>query len=87
MNLLGMAASCDRLIVLLVQDAGRLPGSLVRDTKSEFVSLSGKGADKVTTLVVQPSPADGDPLAFDPATCDALAEHWSARWPCCCVTK
>ena len=75
MNLLSMAGACDRLIVLLAQDAGRLPGSLVRDTKSEFVSLSGKGADKVTTLVVQPSPGEGGPLAFDAPTSQSLAEH------------
>jgi CheY-like chemotaxis protein/glycine cleavage system H lipoate-binding protein len=75
MNLLSVASTCDRVLVLLVQDTGRLPGSLVRDTKSEFVSLSGKGADRVTTLVVQPSTNDGGPLAFDALTCEALAEH------------
>ena len=75
MNLLGLAARCDRLIVLLVQDAGRLPGSLIRDTKSEFVSLSGEGADKVTTLVVQPGLSDAGPLAFDPVLLDSLAEQ------------
>jgi glycine cleavage system H protein len=75
LNLMGVAATCDRLIVLLAQDAGRLPGSLVRDTKAEFVALQGKGADKVTTLVVQPSTGDADPLAFDAATLQALAEH------------
>ena len=74
-NIMGLAARCDRLIVMLVQDAGRLPGSLVRDTKAEFVALQGKGADKVTTLVVQPSPGEAGPLAFDAATADALAEH------------
>lgn len=75
MNLLGMATKCDRLIVLLAQDADRLPGSLVRDAKAEFVSLSGKGADKVTTLVVQPQVGDAGPLAFDPLTLESLAEH------------
>ena len=75
MNLVSMANACDRLIVLLAQDAGRLPGSLVRDTKSEFVSLSGEGADKVTTLVIQPNPTDAGRLAFDPVTAESLAEH------------
>jgi FixJ family two-component response regulator len=75
MNLLGMASQCDRLIVLLVQDVHRLPGSMVRDTKSEYVSLSGKGADKVTTLVIQPGVSDGGPVAFDPPTTESLAEH------------
>ena len=75
MNLLGLASHCDRVIVLLVQDIKRLPGTLVRDTKAEFVLLSGKGADKVTTLVVQPSRSETGPLDFDAAVTDALAEH------------
>jgi DNA-binding response OmpR family regulator len=74
-NLMGVVAKCDRLIVLLAQDADRLPGSLVRDTKAEFVSLQGKGVDKITTLVIQPTIGDAGPLAFDAATTEALAEH------------
>jgi hypothetical protein len=68
------AGTCDRLIVLLAKDAGRLPGSLVRDTKSEFVSVSGEGASKVTTLVVQPDTEPGL-LDFHPRTMSTLAEH------------
>jgi hypothetical protein len=68
------AGTCDRLIVLLAKDAGRLPGSLVRDTKSEFVSVSGEGASKVTTLVVQPESESGS-LDLHPRTMSMLAEH------------
>ena len=55
---------------------GRLPGSLVRDTKAEFVSSAGKTEPgKVTTLVVQPDAAGEGLPGFDAATIDALAEH------------
>ena len=68
------AGPCDRLLVLLAKDAARLPGSLVRDTKSEFVSVSGEGASKITTLVVQPDTETGS-LDFYPRTVAMLAEH------------
>ena len=80
MNLLGLAEPLRPADRVLVQDAGRLPGSLVRDTKAEFVSLSGKGADKVTTLVVQPACGD-DPMAFDPRSARPWPSTWSAKWP------
>lgn len=67
------SASCDQLIVLLAKDMDRIPGALVRDTKSEFVSVSGEEASKVTTLAVQPN-ADGS-VEFPPRTAAALAEH------------
>ncbi len=75
MELLSLARHCDRVIVLLAQDSGRLPGSLTRDTKAEYVSLAGAGADKVATLLVQPGGSEGNPLSFEPATVNALAEH------------
>ena len=59
MNLVSIAQRCDRVIVLTTGDQGRLPGSLLRDTKGEFVSLSGKGGDKVVALVVQPAGGEG----------------------------
>ena len=62
MNILSAATHCDRLIVLLAQDIGRLPGSLARDTKAEYIALVGAGADKVTTLLVQPSGNEAEPL-------------------------
>lgn len=74
MNILSETAHCDRLIVLLAQDIGRLPGSLVRDTKAEYIALVGAGADKVTTLLVQPG-GEANPLAFEPGVAEALADH------------
>ncbi|MDZ7615897.1 MAG: response regulator, partial [Patescibacteria group bacterium] len=73
-ELVGTAAGANRLVVLLVKDLGRTPGSLVRDTKSEYVAVSGEGAGKVTTLVIQPGP-DGTPDSLEPETVDMLAEH------------
>jgi len=75
MNLLSAATHCDRLLVLLAQDFGRLPGSLTRDTKAEYIALVGDRADRVTTLLVQPSGSESSPLGFDPAVTEALAEH------------
>ncbi len=73
-HILKMAASCDRLVVLLAKDMNRLPGTLVRDTKAEFISISGDNAGKVTFQVVQPAVENGiDGLS--PETIDALAEH------------
>jgi FixJ family two-component response regulator/glycine cleavage system H lipoate-binding protein len=73
-NIVNRAAACDRLIVLLAGDAGRLPGSLIRDTKSEFITITGDTASKVTTLVIQ-SGADGNPPALDARTQQMLAAH------------
>ena len=73
-ELVGSAAGADRLVVLLAKDLGRTPGTLVRDTKSEYVAVSGEEAGKVTTLVIQPGP-DGTPDSLDPETVNMLAEH------------
>jgi DNA-binding response OmpR family regulator len=75
MNLLSLANRCDRVIVLLAQDFGRLPGCLTRDTKAEYIALVGPGADKVTTILVQPTGVAESPLAFEPSVVDALADH------------
>jgi DNA-binding response OmpR family regulator len=74
-TVLAAAGAYDRVMVLLAQDTGRLPGSLMRDTKAEYVSASRENAGRVTTLVVQPQPASGDLLGFDERTTLALAEH------------
>jgi hypothetical protein len=73
-SVLKAAATCDRVMVLLAKDIGRLPGSLVRDTKAEYVSSSRENAGSVTTLVVQPDPA-GLIAGFDDRTTAALGEH------------
>ena len=48
---------------------------MVRDTKAEYIALVGAGADKVTTLLVQPSGNEASPLAFEPGVTEALADH------------
>jgi hypothetical protein len=73
-NIVNKAAACDRLIVLLAGDAGRLPGSLIRDTKSEFITITGDIANKVTTLVIQAGP-DGNLPPLDCRTTTMLALH------------
>ena len=69
------AHTCDRLIVLIARDMGRLPGSLVRDTWGEFTSELCHNTWNVTALVVQPAPQGGDPPEFEAGTTAALAEH------------
>jgi DNA-binding response OmpR family regulator/glycine cleavage system H lipoate-binding protein len=75
MNLLSVATHCDRVVVLLTQKHGRLPGSLTRDTKAEYIAMVGAGADKVTTFLVEPSDVPEHPLAFEPHVIEALADH------------
>jgi len=69
------AGTCDRLLVLLAKDMGRLPASLVHDINGEFVSVPAESAGKVTTLVVQPRAEGPGPAEFDNGTAAALAEH------------
>ena len=74
-DLARVAQTCDRLVVLLAKDTDRLPGSLLRDTKSQHISVSGEGDGKVTTLVVQPKSADAGLDGLDARTAQRLAEH------------
>jgi hypothetical protein len=73
-HILKMAASCDRLVVLMTKDMNRLPGSLVRDAKAEFISISGDDAGKVTFQLMQPT-AEGGVESLPAEMIDALAEH------------
>ena len=78
------AHTCDRLLVLLAKDMGRLPGSLVRDTWGEFTSELCPNTWNVTPLIVQP-PLTNDPsLDFDARTTVALAEHIMQEMVLCC---
>jgi FixJ family two-component response regulator/glycine cleavage system H lipoate-binding protein len=81
-NIVNHAAVCDRLIVLMAGDAGRLPGGLIRDTKSEFITITGDTASKVTTLVIQSGP-DGNLPALDDRTQNMLAAHVAAEIATC----
>lgn len=69
------AATCERVMVLTAEDTKRLPGTLVRDTKPEYVAASRENAGKVTTLVVQPGPEGGTFASLDDRTTAALAKH------------
>ncbi len=66
---------CDRLIVLIAEDAGRIPGSLAREKATEMYSTIGEAVRKITTLIVQPERFGEGPLGFDPVTEKFLAEH------------
>jgi glycine cleavage system H lipoate-binding protein len=73
-NILKTAAGCDRVMVLLAQDTGLLPGGLARNTKPEFAVEAGEPAGKVTTLAVQPDEI-GRLAGLDSRTTAALADH------------
>jgi hypothetical protein len=74
-DIMKVASVCDRVVVLLAKEVDRLPGSLVRDTKSEFISVAGEGSGNVTTLVVQPLSPESGFTSFGARTTEALAEH------------
>lgn len=74
-NIVRKAGTCDRVMVLVANDAGRLPGTLVRDTKAEFGSVAGEKTSRVTSLEVQPDPLGAGFQGLDDRTKIALAEH------------
>jgi len=74
-GVLKAAGAYDRVMVLSARDTGRLPGSLVRDAKAEYVAASRENAGKITTLLVQPDPVGGGLVGLDERTTEALAEH------------
>ena len=82
--ILDAALTCDRLLVLLAKDTGRLPGNLVRSSLGECASAACENAGNVTTMVVQPAPEGGRPLHFDACTTAALAEHIAREMTLCC---
>ena len=52
-----------------------MPGSLLRDTKAEFVAVAGQDVGNVTTLVIQPAKQEGGLAGLDDATLGVLADH------------
>ncbi|MBN1393427.1 MAG: response regulator [Pirellulales bacterium] len=74
-NVVKVAGGCDRVMVLTVEDADRLPGALIRDTKAEFGSTAGEKTSRVTTLQVQSDPRSAGFPARDGRYTEALAEH------------
>jgi len=73
-SLLAAASACDRLLVLVVKEMGRLSGSLACK-RGEFFSLPAETARKVTALLVQPAIPGGGLNSLDDRTTAALAEH------------
>ena len=82
-NMMRAATTCDRLLILLARDTGRLPGSLVRDTKGKFVPVLGDNARRVMALVVQPRSPDGGLAGLDDRTTAALADHIVSEMASC----
>ena len=77
------ARNCDRLLVLVARDAGRLPGSLVRDTLHQLTSELCDNVWNATPLVVQPARKNGRSLEFDEPTVAALANHIAQETALC----
>ena len=82
-SVLEAAGTCDRVIVLLAKDTGRLPGALRQDTTAEYVSATGVSASKVATLVVQPGQNGHGLTGLDERTLAFLAEHIVQEMACC----
>lgn len=83
------AAKCNRLLVLAARDTGRLPGSLVRDARGEFVAVPPDAMGRTVGLVVQPGPQGGSEECLGRRATASLAEQvvnemvLSWRVPCC----
>ena len=73
-EILKVAGTCDRLMVLTAKDSGQLPGSLARDTKAEFGPRGGDASTRVTALMIQPDMV-GTFAGFEPRITASLAEH------------
>ncbi|MFZ5831750.1 MAG: response regulator [Planctomycetota bacterium] len=73
----------DHVVLLTTKDVGRVPGSLVRDAKGEFITVAGETAEKVTSLVVQPVTSDGSIEGMDPRIIASLAEHIAVELATC----
>ena len=73
-DVLNAAQKCKQVVVLLAKDAGRLPGVLIRDTGTEFVTITSDSSN-VTTLMIQPT-EDGQRIdRLDARTLSQLARH------------
>ncbi len=65
----------DRVLVLLAEDTGRLPGCLSAGGSSRELTVHGEAASRTRTLLVQPSSSKEGALAFDARTTFAMAEQ------------
>jgi DNA-binding response OmpR family regulator/glycine cleavage system H lipoate-binding protein len=68
------AAANDRVVLILTDNIGRIPGSMVRNAASDVVKAVGDAGKKVVAMAVQPNSGEV-PLAFEDLTTQALAEH------------
>ncbi len=68
------AAANNRVVLILTDNIGRIPGSMVRNAASDMVKAAGEAGKKVVTVAVQPNSGEV-PLAFEDLTTQALAEH------------
>lgn len=69
------AEEVDHLVLLNARDLGQFVGSFASDVPSEVVDAAGETVKaRTTTLAIQPPSGDGQPLAFDVRTTEALAE-------------
>jgi CheY-like chemotaxis protein/glycine cleavage system H lipoate-binding protein len=66
-----IADQCDRGYLLVPQEAGRIPGSLVRESTTSPWTPAGVAEDRITTLVIQAAPT-GSTLDFDFRTNETL---------------
>jgi DNA-binding response OmpR family regulator len=68
-------AGCGRLVVLMGENGGQIPGSLTtRNAKELFPGFSPDEQKKITVFSIG-TKAPAAPLAFDTRTVDALSEH------------
>lgn len=67
--------ACDRLVLLLSEDIGRIPGTMIVNPETDLVRALQAGREKVTTLVIQPRADDTRSLTFGPRVDLALGRH------------
>jgi len=66
---------CDRVLILVAEETGRIPGCLTIRAAGDQLSTLGQARQKVTVLAVQPTGPVSGPLVFDTRTTEWLAEH------------
>ncbi len=74
-HLLATTKGCDQLFVVVAAEGNRIPGSLIHDTKGEFVDVPDQSAEKVATLAIEPVSTDAGLTGLDERTVEALATY------------
>jgi CheY-like chemotaxis protein/glycine cleavage system H lipoate-binding protein len=78
LDLWELAKGSDRGFVLLPQDSGRIPGTLLREAVQTPWTAEGEAEDKIISLLVQAAPG-ADPFGFDARTTSSLASFLLER--------